>query len=60
MSWRRAGIAAAVFLGLAAGAFAQLEGRGELQVIDGKLRIEAPAYDIRAMVPEIDLRLRSR
>lgn len=38
--------------------FAQLEGLGELQVIDGKLRIEAPAYDIQAMVPEIDLRLR--
>ncbi|MGD9612572.1 MAG: hypothetical protein AB7V22_06675 [Kiritimatiellia bacterium] len=38
MSWRRAGIAAAVFLGLAAGAFAQLEG----QTVKG---FRLPEYD---------------
>ena len=38
--------------------FSSLEGLGELQVIDGKLRIDAPGLDIRAQVPKVDLRLR--
>ncbi len=38
--------------------FAPLEGLGELQVIGGRLDIDAPAYDIRARIPKIDLRLR--
>lgn len=38
--------------------FALLEGLGELQVIDGSLRIDAPALDIDAQIPQIDLRLR--
>jgi uncharacterized protein (TIGR02099 family) len=38
--------------------FGSLEGLGELQVIGGKLRIDAPGLDIRAQVPRIDLRLR--
>ncbi len=38
--------------------FASLEGLGELQVIGGKLRIDAPALDIDAQIPDINLRLR--
>lgn len=38
--------------------FAALEGLGELQVIGGKLRIEAPALGILAQLPRIDMRLR--
>jgi uncharacterized protein (TIGR02099 family) len=38
--------------------FGQLEGLGELQVIGGKLRIDAPALGIDARIPDIDLRLR--
>ncbi|WP_277928903.1 YhdP family protein, partial [Luteimonas aquatica] len=38
--------------------FAPLEGLGELQVIGGKLRIDAPGLGIRTQVPQIDLRLR--
>ena len=38
--------------------FSSLEGLGELQVIGGKLRIQAPALGIDAQVPRIDLRLR--
>src|SRR5690606_25403646 len=38
--------------------FSALEGLGELQVIGGKLRIQAPALGIDAQVPRIDLRLR--
>ncbi|HVI57586.1 MAG TPA: YhdP family protein [Luteimonas sp.] len=38
--------------------FSALEGLGELQVIGGRLRIDAPGLDIRAQVPRIDLRLR--
>ena len=38
--------------------FAALEGLGELQVIDGRLSVVAPAMDIDATIPRIDLRLR--
>src|SRR3546814_9235969 len=38
--------------------FSAIEGLGELQVIGGKLRIEAPALGILAQLPRIDLRLR--
>ncbi|MGN7725778.1 YhdP family protein [Luteimonas sp. 22616] len=38
--------------------FSSLEGLGELQVIGGKLRIQAPGLGIDAQVPRIDLRLR--
>src|SRR5690606_25780938 len=38
--------------------FAALEGLGELQVIGGRLRIEAPRLGIAADVPRIDMRLR--
>ena len=38
--------------------FSTLEGLGELQVIGGKLRIQAPGLGIDAQVPRIDLRLR--
>ena len=38
--------------------FEQLEGLGELQVIGGKLRVLAPALQIDARVPKIDVRLR--
>ncbi len=36
---------------------AQLEGLGELQVIGGKLRVDAPAFGINARIPSIDVRL---
>lgn len=35
-----------------------LEGLGELQVIDGKLAVIAPALGVDARIPKIDLRLR--
>lgn len=35
-----------------------LEGLGELQVIDGKLTVIAPAFGIDARIPRIDMRLR--
>src|SRR3546814_7865407 len=38
--------------------FSAIEGLGELQVIGGKLRIEAPALGILAQLPRIDMRLR--
>ncbi|WP_140908336.1 YhdP family protein [Cognatiluteimonas lumbrici] len=38
--------------------FAALEGLGELQVVGGRLRVLAPALDIDARVPRVDLRLR--
>src|SRR3546814_12354929 len=38
--------------------FSAIEGLGELQVIGGKLRIEAPALGILAQPPRIDMRLR--
>ncbi|WP_226470062.1 YhdP family protein [Luteimonas panaciterrae] len=38
--------------------FAPLEGLGELQVIGGKLRVDAPGIGIRTQIPQIDLRLR--
>jgi uncharacterized protein (TIGR02099 family) len=38
--------------------FAALEGLGELQVIGGKLAVIAPALQIDAQLPRIDLRLR--
>jgi uncharacterized protein (TIGR02099 family) len=38
--------------------FASLEGLGELQVIGGKLRIDAPDLGIEAQIPHVDVRLR--
>ncbi|HZW17245.1 MAG TPA: YhdP family protein, partial [Luteimonas sp.] len=38
--------------------FSALEGLGELQVIGGRLHVEAPALGIAAHVPRIDMRLR--
>src|SRR3546814_17764788 len=38
--------------------FSAIESLGELQVIGGKLRIEAPALGILAQLPRIDMRLR--
>ena len=38
--------------------FSALEGLGELQVIGGRLRIEAPGLGITADLPRIDMRLR--
>jgi uncharacterized protein (TIGR02099 family) len=38
--------------------FAPLEGLGELQVIGGKLAIDAPGLGIHARLPRVDLRLR--
>jgi len=38
--------------------FEALEGLGELQVIDGKLTVIAPAFGIDTRIPQIDLRLR--
>jgi uncharacterized protein (TIGR02099 family) len=38
--------------------FAALEGLGELQVIGGKLAVIAPALQIDAQLPRVDLRLR--
>ncbi|WP_295972555.1 YhdP family protein [uncultured Xanthomonas sp.] len=35
-----------------------LEGLGELQVIDGRLRVHAPSLGLEAQVPKIDLRMR--
>ncbi|MGH8031559.1 MAG: YhdP family protein, partial [Luteimonas sp.] len=37
--------------------FAPLQGLGELQVIGGKLRVDAPALGIDARLPSIDVRL---
>ena len=38
--------------------FAALEGLGELQVIDGSLRVVSLANGVDALIPEVDLRLR--
>ena len=38
--------------------FAALERLGELQIIGGRLRVQAPSLGIDATVPRIDLRLR--
>src|SRR5690606_4431562 len=38
--------------------FAALQGLGELQVIGGRLRVQAPALGIDAQVPRIDLGMR--
>lgn len=38
--------------------FAALEGLGELQVIDGRLRVVSAANDVDALIPEVDMRLR--
>lgn len=37
---------------------AALEGLGELQVIDGKLAVNAPSLGVNVRIPKIDLRLR--